>query len=409
MGDFMVTYLKIICIGFCLMLSVSNCFALDFSFNFKNGATRSDNATIQSMVEDALKLKDNTVRAEFYHCNIDVHADYFFVALYVKGVYSVELYRLGFNGNTITSLSQNEADFESDPALLEPCAACPDTSVQFLLSNFVDRQFPLCDGKTTEVANALTKAGYKVKQLRDNEENLAAIKSWLSCPRLIMWGRIGHGGDNGGSIILGANNNPNSYIYTKDIAGIKNLIAGKYFPFNSCYIGGTRNPTTKTMVDNGALFGCGGNDVMLMAGTSEPVWANFVKAIVLEKKEVKSQADGILKKAPKDKFAYHMKATELYVFPTTSITNKTEFVSKRLCTVVQYTNSTIDLVFPGSPQGTNIAIYNMIGQKYYSDIIKGNHFSWNWNRDAAQSGGKFIIVVNNNLDFVEKRMITLVK
>jgi hypothetical protein len=139
---------------------------------------------------------------------------------------------------------------------------------------------PAKKGVTSAAATA-TKAGYKVKTLLGTAETTSEIKKWLSCPNLILWGRIGHGSKTG--VYLKDGLLPATYFNSLPATALNK----KVIYFNCCQ---THNPTLEPALRKAGVQKNIGGDTNLGIGTSEPVFVCWVGKVAKKGGIAASQA-----------------------------------------------------------------------------------------------------------------------
>ncbi|MBN1982405.1 MAG: hypothetical protein JW795_12805 [Chitinivibrionales bacterium] len=292
-----------------LMPSFGN---IPLQITYKTGVRQLDEESVKQLVFNGLKsvLAQSSYSEGFVHV-YDKNNDkeqYLVVTLLKPESFGIESFRLDVYHQQIVRVTAGYLEEEPlDPSV---CGTCPDPELQVVISWATDFK------KTTEpsvqkVDKALTDAKIKHVVLVDAQESKSAMLNYLSCPKLAIWGRVGHGATNG-SIMFGYKGQ-NGNLTTKDVtsAPFKDVIKGKYFPFNSCFIGGNKNTFGKGLITGGAVWMCGGDDVSVSTGSSEPVWANFLVDVCTKNAEVIATFDKYMKTA-KDKWRYQSQGTGPY-------------------------------------------------------------------------------------------------
>ncbi len=178
------------------------------------------------------------------------------------------------------SVASVERDYveQTEDYAQQPTAiySCPDDSVQMVFST-------CCTGIPTAVAaieragQIAEEAGYTYELLFGPEENVAAIQSWLSCPNLMAFGRVGHGNTTG--IML--YNGMLSYTWFESLS--PTALTGKTLYFNSCQV---HNPPLEPAILGAGVQRYIGGDHNLLIGPSEEVFKCFWDDVMLDQAEM---------------------------------------------------------------------------------------------------------------------------
>jgi hypothetical protein len=228
------------------------------------------NLVDQSLNSEISRHPYYKARVNVYHSYIDT---FFVVSLYRSDIYLYTCFRLEIENLDVVSIYDNYIEQQTEE---EECSECPDPDAQILLT-CPTTEFPTGPKCLKEVKTITEIAGLKTVYLEGKEEALDVIKSYLSCPKLIMWARIGHGNKNG--FILGKGNFNTSEV--NSLKGDKLKEIRLHANSCSCHQGSFE----QAILNAGAYFFCGG-DIPLATRSSEKVTLNFLKKIIMGKKEV---------------------------------------------------------------------------------------------------------------------------
>lgn len=296
---------KLLFVQFLLVLLSTLSFAVPkLEFTYTTDAFRIDEADLTDLVIKALQSELDVDQFNEGFCTIyskqERQEEYIVVNLLRPNQYGITTYRLDLHENAIIRATPDY--IEEEPLDPNVCGTCPDPELELVFAYITD--YPSSTQPAVDkVIAALKNAKVKYAVLKDAEESKQSILNYLACPKLVMWGRIGHGGSNG-AIQFGYKGKSGS-LSTKDIttSPFKEVLKGRYFPFNCCYVGGNKNTFGKGLISSGGIWMCAGNDVTIGAGSSEPVWANFMIDVCTKNTEVIATFNKYMKNA-KDKWAY---------------------------------------------------------------------------------------------------------
>jgi len=381
--------------------------AIQYEIEYKNNnSQRYGDATIRTLVSKALdpehaSIPIGSVRVHVYSKN-NGKENYFHVTLFYSSAYGSKSYRLDIaHGKVVNIVEKYSEESDYDDGY---CGECPDEKVQVLLSNIYAPAFPLAESKTTEVADACQKANIKVVRLRNKDESLKNVLDYLACPKLRIWGRIGHGSETGEANLLSGED-----FTVNTIQSNKALIKGKIFPFNSCYIGG--NSFAQAMVDAEAMFICAGDNVEIWTGSSEPVWAAFSIDIITNKKEL-VEAFNLHMKNAKDKWGYKTSGTgPFYVtWDNTGISAPGASTPSDIFSIMVNPNNIV-LNLSSMKGASKLFIYTLTGELLYSQTSVTPQIVWDMKN---QQGGKikngmYIAIVNNSTQKAAKKKFSIIK
>lgn len=199
-------FYKCICLAFFLTSAIFAS-ATDFVFEYHGTEQRSTRyipEKVQQLASEA--LNNPFLESDFYRGKIDVVTDenddlsYLVVLLFSSTGFGGERYKITFNADTVTSVIRDYDGKELTSelsAMREEDCECPDSTVEALFTNGIGYSgyYPKV-GPSLDYAAALTKKqGLKTVLIGDAWTAVSSndIKGWLKCPKLKIWGNIGHG------------------------------------------------------------------------------------------------------------------------------------------------------------------------------------------------------------------------
>lgn len=210
---------------------------------------------------------------------IDGRAKSLLVFLLSKDTYSTTIHRitLGERGEVLAvelNYQLTDADEEVERGTY---ASCPDPSVQMIFSS-CEQTIPSAISAVGQAGQYAARMGYKYRVLKGNEENVAAIRSWYSCPNLILHGRVGHGYTTGVVFADGIM----SYSAFRELPPRSMNCKALYY--NSCDV--HNPPLEPAIMGAGTQIFIGGN-VTLEIGRSEEVFKCWMQKTLLNNEEMK--------------------------------------------------------------------------------------------------------------------------
>lgn len=395
---------------FLVMLFLIVAFAeIPLTVAYKTDAFRFGEDNIKLLVLDALKIKlteqDYSEGFVYAYSKQEGKEQYLVVNLLKPDTYGITSFRLDLNNQRVARVIPGYVEEEPlDPSV---CGTCPDPELRVILAYITD--FPNSTvPAVNKVKDALTAAKIKFILLKDSEESKTSVLNYLSCPKMIVWGRVGHGGTNG-AIMFGYKGQSGS-LTTKDIttAPFKDVIKGKYYPFNSCYVGGNRNTFGRGLISSGAVWMCAGDDVTIYAGSSEPVWANFLVDVCTKNTEVIATFDKYMKTA-KDKWRYQSIGTGPYYPFQDQTVVKAPVMSNVKDNVFSLSVNSTAVTFNHVP-GT-ISIYTVAGKLIYEILSTQPRTSWNCNSFNNQNvdAGIYVAVLKYNRNNRIQKLFRIVR
>ena len=188
------------------------------------------------------------------------------VYLMYKDKYSVATAKIYVDENmnaskVVLDYVETEKDF-ADIVVSDEKGTCPDQNVQMVFSS-METSISTAMNALDYLEQKAKDKGYNVKILKGNAENKTAIKNWLACNNLILFGRIGHGMP---SYIVVSDGN---LTYTDFQQLPDNSLNNKVLYFNSCQV--HNSPLQPAIVGRGVQKFIGGKS-NLSIGPSENVF-----------------------------------------------------------------------------------------------------------------------------------------
>ncbi|MGM0461152.1 MAG: FlgD immunoglobulin-like domain containing protein [Fibrobacterota bacterium] len=274
-----------------------------FQINYSSDMPRavSENR-VESMVSQALDFDED----EYFEARVLVTDAHFDVVALRSDRYSADLFRIFVEDTVVTRVSEElYDDFYEEPGESDSeetgCPSesynCPDPDVQVLLSAITEFNTAWQNGRAAR--DALQNAGVNVVYLEGRQEAKTTILNYLSCPNLVLWGRIGHG-DQRGALHL----DDGSSFSARDLNSAR--AQDRVFPLNCCYVGNSSLSTA--FMSNGATYMSAGNNVPLMVGSSEPAWRGFVVSTVTDRTDLRSAWQTKQNHSSRDNWALNIKS-----------------------------------------------------------------------------------------------------
>ncbi len=194
------------------------------------------------------------------------------VYLFRSDIYLGLCYRLELDNAKVVAVIEDYVE-ETDHTV--ECYTCPDPDIVALFSTCIT-EFQSAKPAIEYAGQIAEGYGLKTKTLFYGDENPTTIKNYLSCPRLKIWGRVGHG--NTQLIMLSGGS-----LTSTDFQNLGPYIRGRIMIFNSCLV--HNNPFEPTMMSEGTYFFAGG-DQNLKVVVSENVFKAFIRKAIQEEKEL---------------------------------------------------------------------------------------------------------------------------
>ena len=209
----MISLKKSLAVLLSFFLSTTFAVISDFEIIYKTDNFVMDQSQIKTAVKGALDfahLLSGYSNAFVFACSKQDGAENYLIVRLFRG-YSGKAYRLDIVDYKVTKVTEDYV--EEAPVSPDYCVTCPDPSVEVLIS-YSTEQGGTAIQPCKDVINALKNTGIKHAVLVDNEENKTSVLNYLSCPKLKVWGRIGHALQ--GSLGLGTEKNIED-LTTRDI------------------------------------------------------------------------------------------------------------------------------------------------------------------------------------------------
>lgn len=253
---------------------------IKFEFHYRTEIEpRLSESSMERLIIDHLSIDRSST--PYYKVDVNVYSqnvrerDYLVAHFQRSDRYEFKTYRFNLQNNTISNSFEGYVETEFD---MEPCMACPDPEVEALFSTCIT-EFPSSKPAIDFAASEAEMLGFKTAKLIYAEENLKNVKAYLSCPRLLIWGRVGHG--NTTSILL-ANGQSLRSDYFVSIGSM--AMTDRTIVLNSCLT--HREPFRSNVMSANTYFYAGG-DQNLAVGTSEKVFMKFMTKAMKMKQEMK--------------------------------------------------------------------------------------------------------------------------
>jgi len=247
-------------------------------YHMNDEAPRMSNATVKQIVTDALHPEESA--DPYSRVAINVYTgkngtvDYFVVYMSRADIYLVVCYRLEIEGSDVAAIIEDYFEEENDT---DKCYACPDPDVEALFSTSIT-EVPTAEEAILYAANITTGEGLKTKTLLYAEQTDVNVKNYLSCPKLKIWGFVGHG--NNMLVQVYASKTIN-YSYFNGLDS--DALNGVTFVLNSCDV--HKAPLEGSIFAAGVYF-YGGGDETINAGDSENIMMAFIRKAVKEEMEM---------------------------------------------------------------------------------------------------------------------------
>ena len=229
------------------------------------------------MVIDALKLEDTTVSYSKAYVNVYTNAkgieDYFVVSLTRSDIYLVLCYRLEIEGSEVVAVIDNYVEEYNNPDI---CYSCPDPEVEALFSTSITEVTTAKEAieYATMVAE---RVGLKTKTLLMSEQTSTNIGNYLSCPKMRIWGFVGHGNNQLIQVYGG------QQITSSFLQALPNGVKDMTLVLNACSIHNA--PFEQGVYAAGGYF-FGGGDENIESLYSENVFKAFIRKVLDERMEM---------------------------------------------------------------------------------------------------------------------------
>jgi len=273
----------LVALSIAVALSAAN---LRYEIEYKQDAVRMSEQAVAQIVNEGLSAEIES--HPYYKARVYIFPagefknDYFVVYLFRSDIYFAPCFKLEIENSRVTRIVEDYISTEDQGMVKDECLSCPNPDAEVLVSWIAEFSSSVSNGRKTVAA--LKEYGVAVDSLPTKQETLTNVKNFLTCPKLKMWMRIGHGSNS--SIQLDGGG---SFTATSAPASdIKN----KIFIFNSCL---SNKQLIPGLVSNGAYFGASGN-VNLSVG-KEQVITYFATHAVKNKEELDKSMEAATKEA----------------------------------------------------------------------------------------------------------------
>jgi len=242
-----------------------------------NASSRMSHETIQQIVSDALNPEGAPVT--YYKADVNVYTnaagieDYFVVYLARSDIYLVDCYRLELEGSEVVSVIEDYVEEENTP---DVCYTCPDPEVQALFSTSIT-EVTTAKEAIEYAAFISERVGLKTKTLLMGEQTSTNVGNYLSCPKMRIWGFVGHGNSNLIQVSGGQS------ITTTFFQALPNGLNDMTLVLNACDV--HMAPFEQGVYSAGAYF-FGGGDGKIESMYSENVMKAFIRKVLDERMEM---------------------------------------------------------------------------------------------------------------------------
>jgi hypothetical protein len=237
-------------------------------------------AVIEKILVDEFELDDTT--SKFHRVSVkplfdDQRMESFIAYMLHEDKYSVEIVKVYLTEELkVAKIKHNYEEQPSDFPRPKYKGTCPDESVDMVFST-CETGLPSAVEAVDYASQVAEDNGFEYEILKGSEENIQAIKNWLSCNNLILFGRVGHGYTDG--IVLDDGNL--TYNYFNNLAS--DDLDNKDLYFNSCQVHNA--PLEPAILDAGVEKFIGG-DVNLAVGSSEEVFKCWMSEVITNEASV---------------------------------------------------------------------------------------------------------------------------
>lgn len=391
----MVQFFKVLFVVTCLCAFSSA--AITYEINYKRGVPSISDKKIEQMVSDALNLDKST--APYYRSLVNVYArdsredTYFVVYLYRSDSYTVTSFLLEVKDSRVVTVMTGYVEESREE---DVCGTCPDQTVEVLISYLEDALFPGAIQHGQKAYTDALAAGKKVALLIGIAETKSAVTNYLTCPKLRIWGRIGHGSTS--TIQL----NDRTNFTTSDISKNAQYINGKTFVFNSCLC--HNDPFEPAMKSAGAYFFAAGD--ISLSGGREGVFSSFCKKAIAGKMELtQAMTQAVSENNYPNAWGYSGAGQAPYylTFGQTGISNSALPAVNTVTIKATGDKVLFQFIDPSSPV-SQISIFNSLGMLVYRDMISTTQSSWDLTLTNRQkiATGNYIAVYTSQTGSVKK-------
>lgn len=364
--------------------------SVEYHFVYKQNEISIRQEKLQKTVESALNLSDK--ETPYYRAVVAVYAseityaDYLVVDLYRKDSYLIEPVRLDLKGDSVIAITYDYYEVEEPDPIA--CYTCPDPEVEFVISYIEDALFPgAIEHGWGTWSKMTTQWGIKCALVIGLNENKQTMLNYLSCPKLVGWGRIGHGLRDCIKF-----NQWTEKLTAEEVVQYKDILKDKIFIFNSCLA--HNDPFESAMMEAGVKF-FGAGDISL-SGKKEFVFSNFFTNAIQNNMELSAAMQQAQLNYPNAWGWSSPTSGSLYfnldMTPLEPITSK---VSNTFSLITQ--EGQIKFSTPLSNKPGELAIYDLSGKKIFSNNLTEPTFLWNMKTTTGNTiaPGNYMAVIKN--------------
>ncbi len=366
--------------------------SVKFHFVYKQNEISNREAYFQNIVKTALKLDNEETL--YYQAVVKVYAteqnyaDYLVADLYRKDCYLIEPVRLDLKGDSVIAITYDYVE-EVEPEPI-PCNACPDPEVEFVISYIEDALFPgAIEHGWGTWAKMTTQWGINAALVIGINETKETMLGYLSCPKLVGWGRIGHGLKDAIQF-----NKWTQKLTANEVIQYKDLLKDKIFIFNSCL--SHNDPFESAMMEAGVKFFAAGD--ISLSGKKEFVFSEFFINAIQSNMELSNAMQQAQIDYP-DAWGWSSPKNGQLYFSLDMTDNLENFLNNNNSFSV-ITNSNFVQFSGFKPnQLMNLSIYDLSGKKIYSSSTNSDKFIWNMsnaNGNNIASGTYMAVIKNQN-------------
>lgn len=380
-----------------LILSLAILFSAEASikyrFVYKQNEISHRQANFQNIVENALNLANKETL--YYQAVVKVYAseqdfaDYLVADLYRKDCYLVEPVRLDLIGDSVIAVTHDYIEkSEAEPI---PCNTCPDPEVEFVISYIEDALFPgAIEHGWGTWAKMTTQWGIKAALVIGLNETKETMLSYLSCPKLVGWGRIGHGLKDAIQF-----NKWTQKLTADEVIQYKDLLKDKIFIFNSCL--SHNDPFESAMMEAGVKFYAAGD--ISLSGKKEFVFSEFFINAIQKNMELFSAMQQAQVNYPNAWGWSSPKNGQLYFSLDMTPLDQNLSSNNGPFSIITHRNFVQFSGFKPN-QLMEISIFDLSGRKIYNSSINSNNFIWKMSTNEGNSiaSGTYMAVIKDYKD-----------
>lgn len=362
-----------------------------FHFVYKQNEPIKLEQKFKEIVTSSFNLKDEST--PYYKAVIKVYAsefdyaDYLVVDLYRKDSYLIEVVRLDLKDNKVIAIT-NDYDEPEDTRQI-PCGTCPDPEVEFVISYIEDALFPgAIEHGWGTWAKMTTQWGINAALVIGINETKQTMLNYLSCPKLVGWGRIGHGLKDKIQF-----NQWTEKLTADEVIQYKDILKGKIFIFNSCL--SHNDPFESAMMEAGVKFFAAGD--ISLSGKKEFVFSEFFINAIQNEMELGAAMQKAQLNYPNAWGWSSPSSGPLYfkldITPLENIISQNKNLFSLLINdeSIQFSSNT-------NTQNMQISIYDLSGKEIYKKDITGPSYIWHKNTNSGNSivPGAYIALIKND-------------